>query len=278
LKGVSTALPSPLTASPLIEVAAFSKRYGRHTAVGDLSFSVPAGGLFGLLGSNGAGKTTTIRALVGLTRPSAGQVRVAGHDVWRDPIAAKLAFGYIPDRPHLYGKLTGRETLRFVAGLRKLQGAEREIDRWLEYFRLEQFGNELTETYSHGMRQKLVIITALLPRPRVLIVDEPMVGLDPHAARQVRELLRAHADTGNAVLLTTHSLPLAEAVCDRLVVLDRGKVLGMGSMDELRAQTGTAAGGTAGDSLERVFFRLIEEEQAQVAAQAAQPEAVQAGG
>lgn len=246
----------------MIEVQNFSKRFGRHIAVDALSFQVPAGQLFGLLGSNGAGKTTTIRALVGLTRPSSGQVRVAGFDVWQRPIEAKLSFGYIPDRPHLYGKLTGRETLRFVAGLRKMQGAEREIDRWLEYFRLSEFGNELTETYSHGMRQKLTIITALLPRPRVLIVDEPMVGLDPHAARQVRELFRAHADAGNTVLLTTHSLPLAEAVCDRLVVLDRGKVLGAGSMDELRSQTNTLRGGVDGDSLERVFFRLIEEEQA----------------
>lgn len=247
--------------APVIEVSSFSKRYGRHTAVDRLSFSVPAGGLFGLLGSNGAGKTTTIRALVGLTRPSSGQVRVAGHDVWKEPIAAKLAFGYIPDRPHLYGKLTGRETLRFVAGLRRIPDAEREIDRWLEHFRLSEFGNELTETYSHGMRQKLTIIAALLPRPRVLIVDEPMVGLDPHAARQVRGLLRAHADRGGAVLLTTHSLPLAEAVCDRLVVLDRGRVLGAGTVEELRARTGTAAGGVAGDSLERIFFRLLEEEQ-----------------
>ena len=245
----------------MIEVSGFSKRYGRHTAVDGLSFSVPPGQLFGLLGSNGAGKTTTIRALVGLTRPSAGRVSVNGHDVWKTPVLAKSSFGYIPDRPHLYGKLTGRETLRFVAGLRKVPEAEREIDRWLEYFRLSDFGNELTETYSHEMRQKLNIITTLLPTPPGLIVDEPMVGLDPHAARQVRELFRAHADAGNTVLLTTHSLPLAEAVCDRLVVLDRGRVLGAGSMDDLRTQTGTLKGGVSGDSLERVFFRLIEEEQ-----------------
>ena len=246
----------------MIEVSSFSKRYGRHIAVDALSFGVPPGQLFGLLGSNGAGKTTTIRALVGLTRPSAGRVLVNGHDVWKTPVLAKSSFGYIPDRPHLYGKLTGRETLRFVAGLRKVPDAETEIDRWLEYFRLSDFGNELTETYSHGMRQKLTIITALLPKPPVLIVDEPMVGLDPHAARQVRELFRAHADAGNTVLLTTHSLPLAEAVCDRLVVLDRGRVLGAGSMDDLRSQTGTQKGGVSGDSLERVFFRLLDEERA----------------
>lgn len=245
----------------MIEVSGYTKRYGPHEAVSNLSFNVPPGTLFGLLGSNGAGKTTTIRALVGLTRPTSGTVRVQGYDVWKEPVKAKAAFGYIPDRPYLYGKLTARELLRFVGQLYRVASADTEIDRWLELFRLTDFGNELLETYSHGMRQKVAIISAMLPDPPVLIVDEPMVGLDPHAARQVRELFRAHADRGRTVLLTTHSLPLAEAVCDRLVVLDRGKVLGQGSMDELRDQTGVGAGGVHGDSLERIFFRLIEEEQ-----------------
>lgn len=252
----------------MIEVSRYTKRYGRHEAVSNLSFSVPPGMVFGLLGSNGAGKTTTIRALVGLTRPTEGTVRVQGHDVWQQPVKAKAAFGYIPDRPYLYGKLTARELLRFVAQLYRVPGAEAEIDRWLAFFRLTDFGNELLETYSHGMRQKVAIVAALLPDPPVLIVDEPMVGLDPHAARQVRELLRGHADRGRTVLLTTHSLPVAEAVCDRLVVLDRGRVLGQGTMDELRAHTGTESGGVHGDSLERIFFRLIEEEQAEDARRA----------
>ncbi|MDO4262835.1 MAG: ABC transporter ATP-binding protein [Deinococcus sp.] len=246
----------------MIEVSGYTKRFGQVAAVDNLSFSVGAGELFGLLGSNRAGKTTTIRALVGLTRPTSGAVRVAGHDVWAQPMAAKAAFGYIPDRPYLYGKLSARELLRFVADLYRVPSAGPEIERWLELFRLSEYGNELIETYSHGMRQKVAIIAAMLPDPPVLIVDEPMVGLDPHAARQVRELFRAHADRGRAVLLTTHSLPLAEAVCDRLVVLDRGRVLGAGTVDDLRAQTGTAAGGADGESLERVFFRLLEEEQA----------------
>ncbi|CAM3193118.1 ABC transporter ATP-binding protein [Deinococcus saxicola] len=245
----------------MIEVSHYSKRYGAHQAVQDLSFTVQPGTVFGLLGSNGAGKTTTIRALVGLTRPTSGTVRVAGFDVWKDPVKAKAAFGYIPDRPYLYGKLTARELLRFVGQLYKVEGADAEIDCWLTLFRLEDFGNELIEIFSHGMRQKVAIISAMLPDPGVLIIDEPMVGLDPHAARQVRELFRAHADRGRTVLLTTHSLPLAEAVCDRLVVLDRGRVLGEGTMDDLRARTGTEAGGVHGDSLERIFFRLIEEEQ-----------------
>ncbi|AKH17662.1 ABC transporter ATP-binding protein [Deinococcus soli (ex Cha et al. 2016)] len=244
----------------MIEVSGYTKRYGRHEAVSNLSFTVQPGAVFGLLGSNGAGKTTTIRALVGLTRPTSGTVRVAGFDVWRDPVKAKAAFGYIPDRPYLYGKLTARELLRFVGQLYQVPNADSEIDRWLEFFRLTDFGNELIETYSHGMRQKVAIIAALLPDPPVLIVDEPMVGLDPHAARQVRDLFRSHADRGRTVLLTTHSLPVAEAVCDRLVVLDRGKVLGEGSMDDLRARTGTEAGGVHGDSLERIFFRLLEDE------------------
>lgn len=247
----------------MIEVSHYSKRYGTHLAVADLSFMVRPGAVFGLLGSNGAGKTTTIRALVGLTRPTSGTVRVQGFDVWREPVRAKAAFGYIPDRPYLYGKLTARELLRFVGDLYRVPDAASEIDRWLEFFRLTDFGNELLETYSHGMRQKVAIVAALLPDPPVLIVDEPMVGLDPHAARQVRELFRGHADRGRTVLLTTHSLPLAEAVCDRLVVLDRGRVLGEGTLDDLRAQTGTKAGGVHGDSLERIFFRLLEEEQAE---------------
>lgn len=245
----------------MIEVSGYTKKYGQHEAVSNLSFTVQPGAVFGLLGSNGAGKTTTIRALVGLTRPSAGTVRVQGFDVWKEPVKAKAAFGYIPDRPYLYGKLTARELLRFVGQLYKVPNADVEINRWLELFRLTEFGNELLETYSHGMRQKVAIISAMLPDPPVLIVDEPMVGLDPHAARQVRELFRAHADRGRTVLLTTHSLPLAEAVCDRIVVLDKGKVLGQGTMEDLRAQTGTEAGGVHGDSLERIFFRLIEEEQ-----------------
>ena len=254
----------------MIEVSGYAKRFGRHVAVQDLSFTARPGEIFALLGPNGAGKTTTIRAIVGLTRPSAGAVRVNGFDVWRAPLAAKAALGYIPDRPHLYGKLTGRELLRFVAGLHG-QDRAADIERWLAFFGLTHFGNELTETYSHGMRQKLTIIAALLPEPRALVVDEPMVGLDPRAAKQVRELLRGFADRGGAVLLTTHSLPLAESVADRILVLDRGRVLGLGTLDELRARTGTQAGGVEGDSLERVFFRLLEDEEAERQRTAAGP-------
>ena len=245
----------------MIEISDFSKRYGRVEAVSTLHLKVVPGEVFGLLGPNGAGKTTTIRAMVGLTRPSTGTVRVGGFDVWREPVKAKAAFGYIPDRPYLYAKLTGRELLRFIAGLHKLENPNLEIERWLEFFSLEDFGNELIETYSHGMKQKLTIIAAMLPEPPVLIVDEPMVGLDPRAAKQARELLAGYAAKGKTVLLTTHSLPVAEAVAHRIAVLDRGHILAEGTLEELQHQSGTERGGVEGNTLERIFFKLVEEEE-----------------
>jgi ABC-2 type transport system ATP-binding protein len=245
----------------MIEINDFSKRYGRVEAVSKLNLKVVPGEVFGLLGPNGAGKTTTIRAMVGLTRPSTGTVRVGGFDVWREPVKAKAAFGYIPDRPYLYAKLTGRELLRFIAGLHKLEHPNLEIERWLEFFSLEDFGNELIETYSHGMKQKLTIISAMLPEPPVLIVDEPMVGLDPRAAKQARELLAGYAAKGKTVLLTTHSLPVAEAVAHRIAVLDRGYILAEGTLEELQHQSGTERSGVEGNTLERIFFKLVEEEE-----------------
>ena len=245
----------------MIEISNFSKRYGRVEAVSTLNLKVKPGEVFGLLGPNGAGKTTTIRAMVGLTRPSTGTVLVAGFDVWREPVKAKGAFGYIPDRPYLYAKLTGRELLRFIAGLHKLENPNSEIERWLEFFSLEDFGNELIETYSHGMKQKLTIICAMLPEPPVLIVDEPMVGLDPRAAKQARELLAGYAAKGKTVLLTTHSLPVAEAVAHRIAVLDRGHILAEGTLQELQNQSGTERSGVEGNTLERIFFKLVEEEE-----------------
>jgi ABC-2 type transport system ATP-binding protein len=245
----------------VIEVQNFSKRFGRVAAVSDVNLSVHPGEVFGLLGPNGAGKTTTIRAITGLTRPSTGSVRVAGFDVWKEPVKAKGAFGYIPDRPYLYGKLTARELLRFIAGLHKMHNAAPEIERWLEFFGLTDFSNELIETFSHGMKQKLTIISAMLPEPPVLIVDEPMVGLDPRAAKQARELFSGYAAKGKTVLLTTHSLPVAEAVAHRIAVLDRGKILAEGSLEQLQTRASVERGGVEGNTLERIFFKLVEEEE-----------------
>ncbi|MDF1523032.1 MAG: ABC transporter ATP-binding protein, partial [Trueperaceae bacterium] len=200
----------------MIEVRGLVKRYGAQRAVDGVDLAVRAGEVVGLLGPNGAGKSTTIKAIVGLLRPTQGTVAVAGHDVRRASVAAKAALGYVPDRPYLYPKLTGRELLRFVGRLRRLDDAERRADAWLERFDLQDVGNEIVETYSHGMRQKLTFAAALLPDPSVLVVDEPMVGLDPRAARQVRDLMRDHATRGRTVLLTTHAMEVAEAVAHRV--------------------------------------------------------------
>ncbi len=242
----------------MVELAGVTKRYGRFWALKGLDLAVRAGETVALLGPNGAGKTTALRILTGQLKPDRGRVRIAGYDVWRQPIAAKRAFGYVPDRPYLYGKLTGVEFLRFVAGLYRIPQAEaeRRIEAELARFRLTRFAAALIETYSHGMRQKLTFAAALLPRAPVLVVDEPMVGLDPVAARTVRELLSGYARPGRAVLFSTHQLELAEAVADRVVLVHEGRVVLAGPPRALRAAHGEA-------SLEEVFLRLTEDAGAQ---------------
>ena len=237
----------------MIRMQGVTKRYGRFTAVHPLDLDVPRGELFGFLGPNGAGKTTTIRMLVGVLRPTAGSIEVAGHDMVRDPIAAKRHIGYIPDRPALYEKLTGAEFLRFVSGLWAREGAaaEQRAAQLLALFELEEWQHTLVESYSHGMRQKLLIASALVHSPDVLIVDEPMVGLDPKGARLIKELLRSFAAQGGTVFLSTHTLEVAEALCDRIAILHGGRIRAIGTMPELREQ---AAAGSAG--LEDVFLKL----------------------
>ena len=250
----------------MIEVRGLVKRYGAQRAVDGVDLDVRAGEVLALLGPNGAGKSTTIKAIVGLLRPTAGSVIVGGHDVQRSAVAAKSAIGYVPDRPYLYPKLTARELLRFVGRLRRLDeaDAERRADGWLERFDLTDVANEIVETYSHGMRQKLTFAAALLPDPEVLVVDEPMVGLDPRAARLVRDLMGDHAARGRAVLLTTHAMEVAEAVAQRVVVLHRGRVAAEGTLGALRARLGRDDA-----DLEAIFLQLTEE--AAVPASAAAP-------
>lgn len=247
----------------MIQLIDYAKNYGQYQAVHPLSLSIPTGEVFALLGPNGAGKTTTIRAITGLTRPSSGQVLVNGIDVWKNPVKAKAQIGYIPDRPYLYAKLTPRELLRFVAGVHGLRNPDPDIERWLKYFDIQDFGNSLIETFSHGMKQKLTVIVALLPQPSVLVVDEPMVGLDPKAAKQVRELLKNYAETGHTVLLTTHSMPLAEAIAAQIAVLHHGELQALGDMHSLKTKT-------QGSNLEEVFFRLVEDEQKSLLLEAAE--------
>jgi ABC-2 type transport system ATP-binding protein len=237
----------------MIRLEAVTKHYGRFTAVHPLDLHVRTGELFGFVGPNGAGKTTTIRMITGVLRPSAGSIRIAGRDMLRDAVAAKRHVGYIPDRPSLYEKLTGAEFLRFVCGLWGQDGAatERRAVELLELFDLTMWKDTLIESYSHGMRQKLLISSALVHAPDVIIVDEPMVGLDPKAARLIKDLLRAFAAQGGTVFLSTHTLEVAEALCDRIAILHQGRIRAMGTMAELRAEA--AAGGA---HLEEIFLKL----------------------
>lgn len=238
----------------MIRIQALTKRYGRFTALEGLELHVPPGETLVLLGPNGAGKTTAIRALTGQLRPTRGRVELAGVDVWRRPVEAKRLFGYVPDRPYLYGKLSAVELLRFVGRLYRMEARriEARVEALLAEFRLERFASALIETYSHGMRQKLTFAAALLPEPRVLIVDEPMVGLDPVAARTVRSLLAEYSKPDRAVLFSTHQMELAEAAADRVALLHEGRLRLLGTPAEIRAAHDDA-------SLEEIFIRLTED-------------------
>ena len=196
----------------MIRLANVVKRYGRFEAVKGLSFELRPGELFGLLGPNGAGKTTTMRMIAGVLAPTSGTIEVAGINVMRKPVLAKAMLGFIPDRPFVYDKLTGAEFLRFTAALFGQDGrdVERRIGELMELFDLGPWQHELTESYSHGMRQKLIIASALVHRPRVIVVDEPMVGLDPRSARLLREIFRHFVDHGGTVLMSTHTLEIVE--------------------------------------------------------------------
>jgi ABC-2 type transport system ATP-binding protein len=237
----------------VIRLHQLTKRYGRFTAVDKIDLAVPSGELFGFLGPNGAGKTTTFRMIAGILRPTSGTVEVGGIDINRRPLEAKARLGFIPDRPFVYDKLTGAEFLRFAAALYGQQGplVEHRIDELLELFDLSRWKNELTESYSHGMRQKLIISGALVHRPEVIVVDEPMVGLDPRSARLLKDLFRQFVDRGGTVLMSTHTLEVAETMCDRIAIVHGGKIVASGNMSELQEQTSSEDLG-----LEDVFLKL----------------------
>ncbi len=237
----------------MIRMEGLTKTYGKLVAVDRVDLEVPKGELFGFLGPNGAGKTTTLRMIAGIIRPTEGRIWLGGDDVMANPIAAKARLGFIPDRPFVYDKLTGGEFLRFVAGLygQDGEGVERRIDELLEVFELTMWKDELVESYSHGMRQKLIISSALIHRPECIVVDEPMVGLDPRAARLLKVMFRQFVDRGGTILMSTHTLEVAEAMCDRIAIIQRGKIVANGTMPELRKQTASGHG-----SLEDLFLRL----------------------
>jgi len=237
----------------MIRLEGLTKSYGKFVAVDNIDLHVPRGELFGFLGPNGAGKTTTLRMIAGIMRPTAGRIWLGGDDVITDPMSAKARLGFIPDRPFVYEKLTGAEFLRFVAGLYRQDGevVEKRIDELLEVFELSLWKHELVESYSHGMRQKLIISSALIHRPECIVVDEPMVGLDPKAARLLKDIFRQFVDRGGTVLMSTHTLEVAEAMCDRIAIIQKSNIVTRGTMAELREQT------SAGDAtLEELFLKL----------------------
>lgn len=241
----------------MITFSQVTRTYGNRVAVDQLDLSVARGELLALLGHNGAGKTTTIKMLVGLLRPSLGKVQVNGYEVSENPRESSKLIGYVPDQPFLYDKLSGREFLEFVAEMYGLSPSEvREaIDRESQRFQLLEFMNRLTESYSHGMRQRTVFAAALIHQPEVLVVDEPMVGLDPQSIKLVKDLLRNYADQGKTVLMSTHTLSIAEEIADQVAVMKSGRLLFHGSMEQLNQRVSSAD-----RSLESLYLSLMDGE------------------
>ena len=238
----------------MIELRNLTKRYGNIMAVDHVDLSVPAGEVFGFLGPNGAGKTTTIRMMMGLLKPTEGSVLLGGHDLARAPLEGKQLCGFVPDRPYIYEKLTANEFLAFVAGLYGVPDdlLEKRRARLLDLFDLANWADELVESYSHGMKQRLTMAAALIHGPRILIVDEPMVGLDPRGARLLKQTFRELAADGVTVFMSTHSLEVAEETCDRIGIINQGRMIALGTMAELRRRVSDEEH----MRLEAVFLRL----------------------
>jgi len=242
----------------VISVRALSKNFGLLTAVQGLDLEIPEGEFFAFLGPNAAGKTTTIKMLAGLLRPTAGQVTIGGHDMLREPEKAKALLAYVPDFPFLYDKLTASEFMQFVGDIFRLDRKviAQRTGELFEKFHLDEYYHELTENLSHGTRQRLVIASALLHDPKVFVIDEPMVGLDPMHARIVKQEFRERVSAGMTMFLSTHQLSVAEEVADRVGIIHHGKLIALGTVAELRAQTDEAG------ALEKVFLSLIDLEEA----------------
>lgn len=239
----------------MIKLINVTKLYKGLCAVDHLNIEVPKGMIFGFLGPNGAGKTTTIKMMAGVLKPTEGQIIINGMDLAREPSEVKRCTGFIPDRPFLYEKLTGREFLNFMAGLYSSNHAssrETDIVSLLERFDLSHWGDELIESYSHGMKQRLVMCAALFHQPKVLIVDEPMVGLDPRGARLVKDIFRELAEKGTTVFMSTHSLEVAQEVCEEIAIIQAGKVIASGTADDLKRVAGIEG------NLESIFLKLTE--------------------
>lgn len=239
----------------MIRTHNLSKQFGRLTAVDGLNLDIAQGEFFAFLGPNAAGKTTTIKMLTGLLKPTSGSCSVCGYDLQQEPEAAKALMSYIPDFPFLYDKLSAREFMRFVGELFTVDRSimTRKIDELFEKFGLGPFANELTENLSHGTKQRVAIAAALLHDPRVIVIDEPMVGLDPTHARIVKDELKARSRAGATIFLSTHTLPVAEEMADRVGIINHGRLIALGTLEELRQKSHESG------ALENIFLALVEE-------------------
>jgi len=237
----------------ILRIDNLTKHFGSFAAVNDISLAVGKGEIYGFLGPNGAGKTTTIKLIAGLLKPDRGKIAINGHDLATDPLACKQATGYVPDRPWLYEKLTGMEFLQFIASLYKVDSSQFQAatSHYLKLFDLLDWQDNLIESYSHGMRQKLIMTSVLMQDQPLLVIDEPMVGLDPKSARLVKEIFKQKARSGTSIFLSTHSLEIAEELCHRITIITEGRLRITGTMETLRREAGK------GDSdLEDIFLEL----------------------
>ncbi len=239
----------------MIDIKNLSKSYnkGAVKAVDNLNMKVNRGEIFGFLGPNGAGKTTTIKLMVGLLNQDEGAISINGYDNREYPLEAKRSIGFVPDNPDVYEKLTGIEYLNFMADVYQVSSKDRRerIDYFLNIFELDDAASDLIKSYSHGMKQKIVLTGALIHNPALWVMDEPMVGLDPKSSHLMKELMRKHCDGGNTVFFSTHVLEVAEKLCDRIGIIHKGKLIAIGTMEELRH-------GDTADSLESIFLELTE--------------------
>ena len=237
----------------MIQIEGLRKRYGQFTAVDGIDLDVQPGEIHGFLGPNGAGKTTSIRMIAGLLKPTDGRISVNGHDLAAEPESAKASLGFIPDRPYIYEKLTAGEFLRFHAGLYGINGTgvDQRVREMLELFELGRWENELVESFSHGMKQRLVMAAAFLHRPKAVLVDEPMVGLDPRGAKLIKSVFKQMSDRGVAILMSTHTLEVAQEMCHRISIILKGQIIARGTVDDLRELAGSEH-----EELTPVFLKL----------------------
>ena len=240
----------------MISIEHVSKSYAKSSvkAVDDINLHVKRGEVFGFIGPNGAGKTTTIKMLTGILQPDQGQVKINGYDIQSQPVEAKRCFGYAPDSHQVYDRLTGLEYLNFIGDMYGISKENRQaqIENYLTMFDLTKAAGSQIKSYSHGMRQKLAVTGALLPDPQLWIMDEPMVGLDPKSAHLLKQEMRAHCERGNTVFFSTHVLEVAEKLCDRIAIINRGRIIAVGTLEELR--------NGKDESLETLFLELTDTE------------------